>query len=89
LLFGLASGFLARATFPTDVWATAAKISASGGSVIGVAQALRWSGLHALQGNGVPITVVATSVVLGLVGDLLFNEFRATRAAVKLILFWP
>jgi hypothetical protein len=90
LLFGLACWLGRRAALTADAPALATKIAAYGAVLIGAAFAGSWFLLDtASQAHVAPAIVVATSVVLALVSDALYNEFRATRTALDLIQWWP
>jgi hypothetical protein len=90
LLFGVACWLFLRPGHVMDASRLAARIAACGATLIGSAYASTWSCFGtASQGNAMPAILVATSVVLILVADALFNSFRATRAVFDLSRFWP
>jgi hypothetical protein len=89
LLFGLACLLLWRPVPMADASALSARIAACGAALIAFAYAMTWYGLGTgLQGHVVPAIVVATGVVLTLMGDAQFNDLRATRAAFDISRFW-
>jgi hypothetical protein len=89
LLLGLAAWQLSRSGARIDAAAHAAKIGVCGAVLIGFGSAITWRLGTASQGCAAPAIVLATCVVLILMGDARFNGFRATRAVFGISRFWP
>ena len=90
LLFGLACWLLCGPAVGADPRWQAARLAACGAGLIGSGYAVTWFRLGSTSHDFViPVTVIATGLVLTLMLDALFNDFRATRVALDISRFWP